>query len=358
MLARKIKIAIDLFLGKSPEFVLQFFARFLSFLKTVLAKQFAQKRRFIRLIRLCDFVITRCNGSRFIEYELSNICNAQCVFCPYPEMLRTEKKFMNMTELVMDQNIEKFSHFHAAMLSFTPTTGDTLLHPDWDVYIQKALRSPFVHRATMFTNAIKLDQDNRDRFISLLKSEHGHKLSEIYFSVGGLEAETYKALYKVDRFELVSSNISDFLQQLQIEGLSMGIHIHVKLLKDQILNEHLASDIFNSAHYPFVYFSQSNLYFSNEQYTRNALIDYKPDPYAIKSKACAYLNKTRFAADGSIWADGCVISEMPGDSSLKLGDGHMTWKEIEKQRKNLLDAWELDNEIPKPCRACTVYRPR
>ncbi len=358
MLGRKVKTALDLFLGKMPEFVLQLLAKIFSYFKKILSKKYARNRRYIRLLRLCDFVITRCNGNRFIEYELSNICNAQCVFCPYPDMLRTEKKFMHMPKDVMESNLKKLSHFNSAMLSFTPTTGDTLLHPEWDEYIQSALESKYVHRATMFTNAIKLDEENRVKFINLLKTKNGNKLSEIYFSLGGLDAYTYKALYKVDRFDLVVSNIAIFLEQLKKEGLTMGIHIHVKLLKGQTLDADLAAKIFNPSNYPFVYYSQSNLYFSNEQYTRNALIDYKPDHWSIKTKACAYLNKTRFAADGAIWADGCVISEMPGDSSLKLGENNSSWEAIESKRKLLIGNWEEKQEIPLPCRACTMYRPR
>jgi hypothetical protein len=155
MLGRKVKIALDILLGKMPAFVLQLFAKMSSFLKKVLSKKYAKNRRYIRLLRFCDFVITRCNGNRFVEYELSNICNAQCVFCPYPDMLRTDKKFMNMPLEIMKGNIEKLTHFKSALLSFTPTTGDTLLHPEWDVYIKMALQSNHVHRATMFTNAIK-----------------------------------------------------------------------------------------------------------------------------------------------------------------------------------------------------------
>ncbi|MCC7298094.1 MAG: radical SAM protein [Bacteroidia bacterium] len=327
-------------------------------MKRILSQSHLKNGRWVRMLRLCDFVITRCNGNHFIEYELSNICNAQCVFCPYPDMLRTDKKFMNMPMDVMQKNINKFSHFKSAMLSFTPTTGDTLLHPEWDEYIAMALESKYVHRGTMFTNAIKLDAENRDKFIALLQSKNGHKLSEIYFSTGGPDAATYKALYKVDRYDLVAGNIAAFLKQLKDNRLSMGIHIHIKLPKEQVMAEQLAKDTFNPHGYPFVYFSQSNVYYSNEVYTRNALITYRPDGAKTKAKACAYLQKTRFAADGNIWADGCVISEMPNDSSLLLGDMEMPWSEIEINRTNIIKNWEERQEIPLPCRACTVYSPR
>jgi hypothetical protein len=78
----------------------------------------------------------------------------------------------------------------------------------------------------------------------------------------------------------------------------------------------------------------------------------------LKKHACAYLNKTRFAADGGVWADGCVISEMPGDSSLKLGHVDDTLNAIEESRRKIIEDWEHRQIIPKPCQGCTVYRCR
>lgn len=265
---------------------------------------------------------------------------------------------MHMSDIQMQKNVQKFEHFKPGLISFTPTTGDTLLHPEWDRYIQMALESKRIHRATMFTNAINLEADQQLRFLNLLRSKNGYKLNQIYFSVGGLDADTYRSLYKVNRFDKVVSQIASLLELLQSTRQTIGIHIHVKLLKSQVLDDALAKQLFNPHHYPFVYFSQSNLYFSNEQFKKNAIIAYKPDDVKEKKMACAYLQKTRFAADGKIWADGCVISEMPNDQSLLLGDADDGWDKIEAKRQLIIENWEQKQEIPLPCRVCTMYRAR
>jgi sulfatase maturation enzyme AslB (radical SAM superfamily) len=355
---KKLKIAIELTLNKMPETILRFFSNLFSFLKRVFSVIYKKSGFGILGIKLCDFIISRCNGSRFIEFELSNICNAQCVFCPYPDMLRTDKKFMNMSSGILESVLKKIKNFKSTLVSFTPTTGDTLLHPEWNLYITKVLQEKQVAGGTMFTNAIKLDEENRIKFTELINSKNGHKLSEIYFSVGGLDKATYKSLYKVDRFDTVVTNIQELLKSLKGNRQTTGVHIHVKLLKGSKFSLEKAQTIFNPYSYPFVYFSHSNLYFSNDQYTRNAIIEYLDEPYAQKDKACAYLQKTRFAADGSIWADGCVISEMPGDTSLKLGEIDENWSKIESERSKIINNWEQNQVIPKPCQGCTVYRPR
>ncbi len=355
---RKIWILIEMMLEKLPQLLQEKLSLRFNRIKRYLSRHYHGQKFYQSWLRLCDFIIVRTNGDRFIEFELTNICNAQCIFCPYPEMLRTEKKFMNMSTEVFDKTIKRINGFKSALISFTPTTGDTLLHPEWDSYISAMLEQEGIAKATMFTNAIKLDEENAQKFKHLLQNDKLGKMSQLYFSFGGLDADTYKALYKVDRFELVKDNINRFLDMLKNEQMTAGVHIHVKLLKGQIFDVAIANTLLNAHDYPFVYFSHSSSYFSNDGYKRNAIIDYYPDEVPEKKLACAYLNKTRFAADGGIWADGCVISEMPGDSSLKLGHVDDTTEYIELQRERLINDWEKKQIIPKPCQGCTVYRCR
>ncbi len=355
---KKIKILIELTLDRLPENLKHRVSLFFNGLKHVLGKGYRRFGFFSFWIRVCDFIVVRTNGDKFIEFELTNICNAQCVFCPYPDMLRTDKKFMNMNDEILAKSISKINEFKSALISFTPTTGDTLLHPEWDKYISSVLEQKGIAKATIFTNAIKLDEENADKFIQLLKKDEKGKMSQLYFSFGGLDVNTYKSLYKVDRFDMVKENINHFLSLLKRERMSVGIHIHVKLLKNQVFDPILAKTLLNKNNYPFVYFSHSSFYFSNDGYKRNAIIDYYPDEQPVKEYACSYLNKTRFAADGGVWADGCVISEMPGDSSLKLGNVDDERSVIEKERTRIIDDWEKRQVIPKPCQGCTVYRCR
>jgi hypothetical protein len=355
---KKLRILIELILQKLPERLQEKISLRFSKIKHILSHRYKGGAALKSWLRLCDFIIVRTNGNRFIEFELTNICNAQCVFCPYPDMLRTDKKFMNMNEEILEKSISMINRLQAPLISFTPTTGDTLLHPEWDLYITRILEQNGIRKATMFTNAIKLDEENTGKFTRLLKQDVKGKMSQVYFSVGGLNAATYKALYKVDRFDLVTQNINRFLSTLKSNKMTTGVHIHVKLLKGEVFDETLAGKILNSHNYPFVYFSHSDAYFSNNAYKRNAIISYYPDEQGERPGACAYLDKTRFAADGGIWADGCVISEMPGDNSLRLGHLDDPIHVLEDRRQQIINDWESHQIIPKPCQGCTVYRCR
>ena len=307
-------------------------------------------------ISACNFVIVRTNGNRFIEFELSNICNARCVFCPYPDMLKSDKKFTHMQADTLEKVKQMMPSFKGVLVSFTPTTGDTLLHPEWDQYMKEILALKSVNRATMFTNAIELDADACKRLLAVMEADREGKMSQLYFSVGGYDAATYKALYQVDRFDKVVSNIRRFIEDIHLKGKSIGVHIHIKLTTGAKEDLEKANKLFNPGAYPFVYFSHSHQYFSNDAYKRNALLDYYPSESTDTSKACAYLKKTRFAADGGVWADGCVISEMPGDNSLRLGNVDSGINVIEHERTRIIQDWEQNGLKPKPCQGCTMYR--
>jgi hypothetical protein len=98
-----------------------------------------------------------------------------------------------------------------------------------------------------------------------------------------------------------------------------------------------------------------NEFLEIEGLTRYKEIAYKADT-CDKQDPCSYVRKTRFAADGGIWADGCVVSELPGDSSLKLGTVDDSWEKIESNRKKIIDLWKNQRTIPYPCQKCTMYR--
>jgi len=265
---------------------------------------------------------------------------------------------MHMSREVLEKVKGQMPKFNGSMVSFTPTTGDTLLHPEWDAFMLEVLQLKSVKRATMFTNAIELDKDGRRRLINVLERDAEEKLSQMYFSIGGYTREDYKQLYQVDRFDKVLDNLHQLIEELILSKRSIGLHIHVKLKSGELVDMEKAMNLFNPQRYPFVYISHSSHYWSNDGYKRNAILSYYSDEVKDKSKACAYLYKTRFAADGNVWADGCVISEMPGDTSLKLGSIEEDVKVLNSRRAKIIEAWEKDAILPKPCQGCTMYRNR
>ncbi len=338
-------------------------------LKRVLAKIVMRLRSFLILcygsfvlkpiahigVKFCDFILARTFGNRFIEFELSSLCNAKCIFCFYPDIEKTDKPLERMTDDNFDKAAEKIKQLDYSFISFTPTTGDVLVNKKWYEYIYKAVALDNIRQITFYTNAIMLNSGNQDRLIELLKKDKKDKIFALFFSVGGLDRDTYNFMFGVDKFDLVAKNINEFLEKLKSNGIVVGVNVEFRNPKNYDYDEAKAKKLFNKSGYSFVYFNVLNRFMSNNHLPKFDELEYLPDVKPT-NKACAYLTKTRFSADGSIWADGCVVSEVANDQSLKLGTVDDPLSVIEAKRSKIIESWETKMEIPTPCKGCTFMR--
>jgi hypothetical protein len=151
-------------------------------------------------------------------------------------------------------------------------------------------------------------------------------------------------------------NLNQLQEKIKKENIVVAVNIEFRLPKNYAFDFETAKKIFNEHSYPFNKIHVLNKFVSTAYLKKYDELDYHAEINS-KEKACSYLKKTRFAADGSIWADGCVISELPnGDASLKLGTVNDSWKSIEKRRSEIINDWENKGAIPEPCITCTFYR--
>ena len=306
------------------------------------------------LVNTVNHALTRRIGKRYIEFELTNICNARCIFCPYPDFLKTDKKFVRMDFESYDKALQTIEKLDYSLISFTPTTGDTLLHPDWDKMMAKAMQMDKIKQVIFYSNAILLDEECIEKFVQLIKKDKEKKLFSLMFSVGGMDAETYKRIFQVNKFDVVVNNINHFQKRLKEENIIIGIYIKMRIPENHDVDDKIAQKLFNKYQYPYT-FIDDNKYFEVSDHVKTYDELKYTENKAVPKKACTYLQKTRFAADGGIWADGCVLSELPNDSTLRLGDLNTPWDKIEKNRNKIVSDWEEKQEIPFPCQGCTIY---
>lgn len=308
-----------------------------------------------KIIQVVIQSLVRRIGDKYIEFELTNICNARCIFCPYPDFLKTDKKFVRMDFESYDKALNTIEKLEYSLISFTPTTGDTLLHPDWDKMIAKAIKLDKIKQVIFYSNAILLDENCIENFIQLLKDDKEKKFFSIMFSVGGMDAETYKRIFQVNKFDVVVQNINAFQKRLLEENIVVGIYIKMRIPEKHVVDKSTAKNLFNKHDYPFTVIDDNKYFEVSEHMKTYDELKYTEN-HIVPKKACTYLQKTRFAADGGIWADGCVLSELPNDSTLRLGALDDSWDEIESNRTKIVQDWEKKQEIPLPCKGCTIYK--
>lgn len=287
-----------------------------------------------------------------IELEISNICNALCIFCPWITIKNTDKKFQMMSEVTFDKVLEKISEQSYKIISFTPTTGELLVNKNWNLFIKKAYKLKNINKIIFYSNGILLDESNRKKLLELLL-EKDSKLKEIHFSIGGIDQETYKLMYGVNQFEKVKSNIKELLIMLKENNLKVRVQIEIREPKYQSLTKQEIRSVFNEINYRYLKIRILKVFARIECIPKREELLYL-NKEVDRKKPCKHLYKTRYDVNGNIWADGCVVSELPNDFELKLGSLEDDLSIIEERRKKIINNWK-EGKLPKTCKKCDIY---
>ena len=136
-----------------------------------------------------------------LQLEFTNLCNANCLFCPYELQTRPHE---TMSDAVFEKAVADFVASGGGSVDLTPTVGDALIHPRF-VERVKYLRSfPEIDRITLTTNAILLDRHGAAEVLDA-------GLSRINISLAGFDAEMYHRIYRSPSYAKVRKNIEELL---------------------------------------------------------------------------------------------------------------------------------------------------
>lgn len=314
----------------------------------------AIKNRIRRCINIFSYYINFSELKRtcLIELELCNFCNALCIFCPWIAIKKTNKKFNKMSIETYEKVLEKISQQDYYTISFTPTTGELLIHDKWYEYIEKAFNLKNIKKIIFYSNAILLNEKNRYKLLSLLNNKN-NKIKELHFSIGGIDKETYKLMYGVDQFENVKNNVKSLLELLKKNEKEVKVLIEIRKPKQNNLKEKDVIKTFNEVGYKNLTIGILKKFIPIKCIDIREELEYSEMNKNI-NKPCLKLYKTRYDANGGIWADGCVISEMPNSEELKLGTVYDSLEEIEKNREKIIENWK-NKIIPETCKGCQFY---
>jgi MoaA/NifB/PqqE/SkfB family radical SAM enzyme len=156
-------------------------------------------RRVFRWDRLHPRVAALREATRrsplILQIETTNVCNAACRFCAYPQMQR-KKGVMSMA--LFERIARQFSDMGGGSVSLTPVGGDALVDPHFMARLQVLEALPAIRQLSLTTNAIALGKYSDDEVRTILAAADA-----IQVSIGGLDATTYETLYGVKQFHNV-----------------------------------------------------------------------------------------------------------------------------------------------------------
>ncbi|TES90008.1 MAG: radical SAM protein [Candidatus Cloacimonadota bacterium] len=161
--------------------------------------------------------------------ELTNICNANCIYCGYRFMKR-DKGIMK--QKLFEKLIDEFDDKSGGDINLTGVVGDPLIDRNIVEKIKYSMAKKNIRNIKFSTNGILLQRIGVKKLL-----ESG--VNSILINIGGMDKETYKRLFGVDDFYKVYENVRKILlTNKSMHGkVDLTIVIKVISLEDVLKNK-------------------------------------------------------------------------------------------------------------------------
>ena len=159
--------------------------------------------------------------------DITNRCNAKCVWCPNPDLTHVGAMDMDVYRKIIDDYGSR-----GGVVTFG-TFGEPLMDKHIKERIEYLKRYPKIHKIEVLTNGFFLN----DKMVPLLV-EHGVGVD---ISLDELDKQTFEDVKKMS-FDVVRDNIVNFLEINSKASRPVPVNIRIKTLKT--VEETLAQELF------------------------------------------------------------------------------------------------------------------
>jgi hypothetical protein len=283
-----------------------------------------------------------------LHLELTNLCNADCVFCPYQFQ---EREVQFMSDEVFHKAVNDYAAIGGGSVGLTPIVGDALIDPKFLDRVRYLRSLPQVDRIWLTTNAILLDKFGVDQ---VLRSG----INSVNISTAGFEAEMYRRVYRNASYERMRRNVVELVERNA--ALGSPVAITIALRPDRPLDAVMADPDFQPilAHKPELDFTWS-FTSANGRITRDILpASMKLRVVSSRPEACvSTYNGPIVLPDGNLMGCSCVAAM---DAVKDLGIGnilqsslHEIWTgaPVQKLRSSF-----SQGGLNPTCSGCDMYR--
>ncbi len=283
-----------------------------------------------------------------LHIELTNLCNADCVFCPYQFQ---QRKTEFMSNRIFEKALSDFVEIGGGSVGLTPIVGEALIDPHFLERVQRLRAEPSNDRIWLTTNAILLDKHGIREVL-----ESG--ITHMNISTAGFDEAMYVRVYRNKSYRRMRDNV---LELLKINSRrAHPIPITIALRSDRPLEDVMKDPDFQEilGYGPQLDFTWSYTS-ANGRIERTAL----PELMRLRSvsrrpESCVNLyNGPIVLVDGTVMACSCVAAM---DATTDLGIGNIVDSTLLKiwQSQRLKSMRESfgTNALNKTCAGCDMYR--
>ena len=280
--------------------------------------------------------------------EGTNICNARCAFCAYPQM---ERPKVTMSMEVFRKAIDEYLLLGPAEVDLTPIVGDPFVDKFLFERLDYLAAKPGVTRFHFYTNAILLKPEQLDRLMG-----YGGRFW-MFCSLGGFDREVYHRVMGVDKFDEAVSAIRSLIEAKIRTGSAMRVNVNLRVPLGHeggefwdYLHRRQAEGIISIGH--TADFDNWGGKISEQDLRQAGLV---PKPLPAHTGPCRrLLTGPVILADGRVNA--CCCRDV--EATLIIGDiKERSLSDILSgpELKTLLERHEK-NDFPDICKLCTKYQ--
>jgi radical SAM protein with 4Fe4S-binding SPASM domain len=284
---------------------------------------------------------------RGLHVEGTNTCNAECVFCAYPQM---ERKKQVMTPELFERVVREYLAMGGHHVSLTPIVGDPFVDRYLFDRLDFLMGLEAVRGISFYTNAILMGQDKSERLMAYASKLHVH------VSWGGWDAPTWNRIMGVDKFEKARDAVLGFLEVKERTGSKIRFTLALRCPDPAEKNE-LGRRIEAARKQGLVEIAPMEDYDSwAGKISADALgaAGLKPRVMPYKRGACELLfTKPVVLADGRVNACACrdveaelIVGNVHDEPLSKIWAGKRISELIERHERG---------DYPEVCRRCTYF---
>ena len=153
-----------------------------------------------------------------LHLELTNWCNADCVFCPYHFQERP-KQFMS--DEVFQKAVGDFVEAGGGSVGLTPIVGEALIDPKFLNRVHYLRSQPGIDRIFLTTNAILLDRVGVENILT-------SGVTTLNISTASFDADNYRRIYRSPAYERMRRNVASLVKENARLGNPVNISIGLR----------------------------------------------------------------------------------------------------------------------------------
>lgn len=288
----------------------------------------------------------------WLNIELTNLCNAKCIFCPYQYQKRQHRV---MSDKVFYTILEQYRNINGGSIGLTPIVGEPFADPGFLDRVKAIRNVPGSDQIFVLTNAIAMDRFKTEDILT-------SGLTSIYISTAGFEKSNYDKIYRShvkNAYEQMRDNVTRLVRKNS--ELGNPVKITIGLRTNRALHVVMKDSDFQPVleHSPLIDFTW--VYRDGGgRITKDSLpAEMKLKSLPVKNEVCYHLYRGPIVLnDGAVLACNC-IGAMDALEDLTIGnifddDIESIWQG--EKMKNLRQQFSEQGVLNKTCRNCTSYK--